>query len=152
MFVLCFGVILLPNPYVCKLKWFVGACFSFLALFCNGCLCFCCQIITYVSLNEFLVWGASQPTSRPARWDELVGWVFCVFHGFDICLEFYKTLHCGMTWLVFFCFCFVLFHGLQKFLLNFIKHDTRNDLRLVVHFVICFSMVLYAFAAKLLRM
>ena len=40
--------------------------------------CFCCQIITYVSLNEFLVSGASHPTSRPARWDELAGWVFFV--------------------------------------------------------------------------
>ena len=52
---------------------------------------FCSQINTYVSLNAFVLSGASQPTSRPARGDELAGsfcclnrwlsvWGFCFFH------------------------------------------------------------------------
>ena len=51
-------------------------CFEFWVLFCNGCWCSCCQIITYVSLIECLLSGASQPTSRPARWDEFVCFFF----------------------------------------------------------------------------
>ena len=82
--------------------------------------CFCCQIITYVNLNEIPVSGASQPTSRPARWDKLAGcFVFHVFH--------------------------FVFHGFQISLLDFTKHYTRNDLRLVFNFGICCVMVFLCF-------
>ena len=39
-------------------------------------------MITYVSLNEILLSVASQPTTRPARKNELAILVFC-FYGFQ---------------------------------------------------------------------
>ena len=56
--------------YICNDVFFLNL---FWDRFCNGFGCFYCQIMTCVSLNEFLLSGGSQPTSRPARGDELAG-------------------------------------------------------------------------------
>ena len=133
----------------------LGLVFNLWVVFCNVFLRFCCQIITYVRLIAFLLSGASQPTSRPARWDELPFFCFLLFMVFKKLLYFTKHYTRNDLMLVFnFGICFEMVCPVFCwFCFQILMYVSLNAcLGIVVSFWALFCNGLCAFAAKTLRM